>query len=89
MFGTPIDIGDKVVVAFPEGRSSAVLRVGTIESFYEKEQPPYWNNQTRSYLQRPANRKVVVDWDRDFGGWATPDKPSKVSPDSERFLKIK
>lgn len=88
MFGAQIDIGDKVVVAFPLG-NSATLRVGKVESFYETPQPPYWDRHTDTHTPRPADRKVVIDWDRNFGGWGTPDKPSKVRLDSERFLKIK
>lgn len=87
MFGSPIDVGDRVVVAFPLG-TSATLRVGKVESFYETRQDPYWDYQSGAYIPRPSSYKVVVDWDRDFGSWGTPDKPSKVKLDSERFLKV-
>ena len=87
-FGSPIDIGDKVVVAFPLG-NNATLRLGEVLSFYETKQHPRYDHRTQTYTPVPPIRKVVIEWDQNFGGWGTPDKPSKVGLESDRFLKIK
>lgn len=88
-FGSRIDIGDTVAVAFPEGRSSARLRVGKVLSFYEKEQPTSIDYRTKMPVQRPPIRKIEVEWDKSLSGHYAPDKPTKIELASYRFIKIK
>ena len=89
IFGALIDVGDTVAVAFPEGRSSARLRIGKVLSFYEKEQAPYWDYRTKMHTPRSPIRKIEVEWDKSHSGVYSPDKPTKIELASSRFLKIK
>lgn len=89
IFDQPLEVGDTVAVAFPAGRSSAVLRIGKVHSYYEKLQPDRWNHYEQRHIEQPPVRKIVIEWDDEVSGGYTPDKPSKVELARYRFMKIK
>lgn len=89
IFDQPLEVGDRVAVAFPDGRSSAVLRIGKVHSFYEKLQPDRWVHREKRYIEQPPIQKIVIEWDDEASGGYTPDKPSKVELARYRFMKIK
>lgn len=84
----PLDIGDKVAVAFPDGRSSAKLRVGTILSITEKATEIYNRNLGTYGPGRPIIT-IEFEWDKTLSGGGVPDKPTKTERIHGRLLKIK
>jgi hypothetical protein len=86
--GTPLDIGDTVAVAFPDGRSSAKLRVGKILSITETPTEVFNRNLGTYGPGRPII-KVEFEWDKALSGGYVPDKPTKTEHIRGRLLKIK
>lgn len=88
IFDQPLEVGDRVAVAFPAGRSSAVLRIGRVHSYYEKAQPDRWNHREQRHIEQEPIRKIVIEWDEEASGGYTPDKPTKVELQRYRFMKV-
>jgi hypothetical protein len=88
ILGNPLDIGDKVAVAFPDGRSSAKLRVGEILSITETPTERF-NRNLGTYVPGPPLVKVELKWDKALSGGYVPDKPTKTENIRGRFMKIK
>lgn len=88
ILGRPLDIGDTVAVAFPEGRSSAYMRVGEILSITETATEVYNRNLGTYGPGRPII-KIEFKWDKQLSGGSVPDKPTKTENIRGRLMKIK
>jgi hypothetical protein len=88
ILGNQLDVGDEVAVAFPNGRSSAELRVGEIISFTEKERD-IWNPSLRAWFPGPPIIQIEIKWDKDrSAGYSVPEKPTKLKDHQGRMVKI-
>lgn len=89
LVGNEVNVGDEIAMAFTEGRSSATLRVGVITDYTVKETEHY-NYQLGTTVQGDDIVKIMVQWDKDKSGatWSLPDKPTLVTYDCDRIIKL-
>lgn len=87
ILGTPLAVGDELAVAFPDGGSSAELRIGSILQIIEKPTEIY-NRNLKAYFPGPPTFTLEIKWDKDKSPYGTPEK-SKMSRPAGRILKLK
>jgi hypothetical protein len=87
ILGNPLAVGDEIVVAFPDGGSSAELRIGAILQIIEKP-TERWNRDLKTYFPGPPTYTLEVKWDKDKSPSFTPEK-SKMSKPAGRIMKLK
>jgi hypothetical protein len=86
ILGNALSVGDEIAVAFPEGRSSAELRIGKIATVIEKE-TEIWNRNLNAYFPGPPTYTLEVEWYTNKSPYGTP-KKSKMQRPAGRILKL-
>lgn len=86
ILGNTLAVGDEIAVAFPDGGSSAELRIGEILQILEKA-TERWNRDLNAYFPGPPAYTLEIKWDKAKSPYSTPDK-SKMSRPSGRILKL-
>jgi hypothetical protein len=86
LLGSPLDLGDEIAVAFPDGSSGAELRIGSILQIIEKP-TERWNRDLRAYFPGPPSYTLEIKWDKDKSPYGTPVK-SQMNRPGGRILKL-
>jgi hypothetical protein len=86
ILGNPLAVGDEIVVAFPDGGSSAELRFGEVLQIIEKP-AEIWNRDLKAYFPGPPAYTLEIKWDKTKSPYGTPEK-SKMNKPRGRILKI-
>lgn len=86
ILGNPLAVGDELAVSFPDGGSSAEMRIGSILQIIEKP-TERWNRDLNAYFPGPPTYTLEIKWDKAKSPSFTPDK-SKMSRPNGRILKL-